>query len=81
MGIYTLIKVNRLIFLSLVIGSIGWVNLQTHAPIIANFIRSTHAEDHRGSGRCDNGCPSSQSFNATKVARRGSGRIDSNETT
>ncbi|MDJ1179585.1 hypothetical protein PJF56_11985 [Roseofilum sp. BLCC_M91] len=82
MRIYNSIKVNRFLFLSLVIGSIGWVNLQTSATVGSEFSQSTtHAEDHRGSGRCDNGCPSSQSFDSTEIARRGSGRIDSNQST
>ncbi|MDJ1173912.1 hypothetical protein [Roseofilum capinflatum] len=82
MRIYNSIKVNRFLFLSLVIGSIGWVNLQTSATVGSEFGQSaTYAEDHRGSGRCDNGCPSSQSFDSTEIARRGSGRIDSNQAT
>lgn len=75
------IKINRFLFLSLVIGSIGWVNLQTSASVASqSSLSGTYAEDHRGSGRCENGCPSSQSFDATEIARRGSGRIDSSQT-
>jgi len=82
MRIYNSINVNRLLFLSLVIGSIGWVNLQTNGNMASHTGQAAiHAEDHRGSGRCDNGCTSSQSFDSTEMARRGSGRIDSNQST
>ena len=81
MRINTAIKINRFLFLSLVIGSIGWVNLQTSATVGSQWSPSaTYADDHRGSGRCENDCPSSQSFDSTQIARRGSGRIDADQT-
>ncbi|MDB9520179.1 hypothetical protein PN466_24855 [Roseofilum reptotaenium CS-1145] len=79
------IKINRFLFLSVVIGSIGWVNLQT-SPKVASYSNQSsqyveESQTHRGSGRCDDTeCPSSQSFDSMKTARRGSGRIDSNQT-
>lgn len=76
------IKINRFLFLSLVIGSIGWVNLQTSASVASQSTQSAeYAEDHRGSGRStpETDSPSFQAFDGTETARRGSGRLDSNQ--
>ena len=73
------VKVNQLVFLSLLLGTIGWTNLQANATVSSGLTQSTQTE-HRGSGRCENKCSSSESFDGSEVVRRGSGRIDSSQT-
>ncbi|MDJ1185787.1 hypothetical protein [Roseofilum casamattae] len=70
------VKVNQLVFLSLLLGTIGWTNLQANATVTSGLTQSTQTE-RRGSGRRDpQKCSSAQSFDGSEVVRRGSGRRD-----